>query len=78
MYKRQEETALRLSRNVARTYGLRETFMRTMVCLEVFGERGLVQVERTTDLLRIDVKQVDGKVDLEQSSIMMRLRKLIE
>ena len=75
---RVEETALRLSRNVARTYGLRETFMRTMVCLEVFGERGLVQVERTTDLLRIDVKQVDGKVDLEQSSIMMRLRKLIE
>lgn len=73
-----EETARRLSRNLARTYGRRETFMRTMVCLEVFDERGLIQLRRTTDHLQIDLNQVEGKVDLEASCIMRRLRKLME
>ena len=73
-----EETARRLSRNLARTYGRRETLMRTMVCLEVFDERGLIRLRRTTDHLQIDLNEVEGKVNLEDSCIIKRLRELME
>ena len=69
-----EETAHRLARNIARSFGRRETVMRTLVCLEVFDERGLIRLERTTDHLHIALRAVDGKVDLEDSDIMRRLR----
>ena len=52
--------------------------MRTMVCLEVLDEHGLIQVEQTTDHLRIDLCRVEGKVDLESSDLMKRLRRLAE
>ena len=70
-----EDTALHLSRSVARTFGLRETFMRTMVCLEVMHEQGLIQVEHTADHLLIRSTPVEGKVDLEASRLMRRLRR---
>ncbi len=73
---RVEDTARRLARSVARTYGIKETVMRTMVCLEVLDEHGLIRVEQTTDHLRIDVQTVEGKVDLENSDLMRRLRSL--
>lgn len=72
-----EETTLRLVKNVAHSTGLRETYTRTMICLEVFHERGLVQVEHTTDRLRIEMNAVEGKVDLEESYILRDLRKII-
>ena len=52
--------------------------MRTLVCLEVFDERGLIRLEHSTDHLRIDLMPVEGKVDLDQSDILRRLRKLME
>ncbi len=73
---RVEDTARRLARNVSRCYGIRETVMRTLVCLEVLDERGLIQVERSTDHLCIDLHPVEGKVDLEDSVLMRRLRHL--
>jgi len=73
-----EETVPRLARSIARSCGRRETVMRTMVCLEVFDERGLIRLRRTTDHLQIDLNAVEGKVDLEASYIMRRLRKLCE
>ena len=75
---RVEDTARRLARCVSRCYGIRETVMRTMVCLEVMDERGLIQVEQSTDHLRIDLCRVEGKVDLEESSLMKRLRHLAQ
>lgn len=72
-----EETTLRLVKNVAHATGLRETLPRTMICLEVFHERGLVQVEHTTDRLRIEMNAVEGKVDLEESYILRELRKIV-
>ena len=75
---RVEDTARRLARGVSRTYGIKETVMRTMVCLEVLDEHGLIQVEQTTDHLRIDLCRVEGKVDLESSDLMKRLRRLAE
>ncbi|HIY17358.1 MAG TPA: single-stranded-DNA-specific exonuclease RecJ [Candidatus Intestinimonas stercorigallinarum] len=73
---RVEDTARRLARGVSRTYGIKETLMRTMVCLEVLDEHGLIRVERSTDHLRIDLCEVEGKVDLEDSVLMKRLRRL--
>ena len=69
-----EETAHRLARNIARSAGRRETVMRTLVCLEVFDERGLIQLRRTTDHLHIALRSVEGKVDLDESWILRRLR----
>ena len=69
-----EETAHRLARNIARSAGKRETVMRTLVCLEVFDERGLIRLEHTTDHLHIALRTVEGKVDLEESCIMRKLR----
>lgn len=69
-----EETAPRLARNIARSAGRRETVMRTLVCLEVFDERGLIRLEHTTDHLHIALRRVEGKVDLDDSWIMRRLR----
>lgn len=73
---RVEDTARRLARSVAKTYGIKETVMRTMVCLEVLDEHGLIRVEQTTDHLCIDVQEHQGKVDLETSDLMRKLRKL--
>ncbi len=75
---RVEETAPRLCRKIARTFGIRETFTRTMVCLEVLDERGLISLSTQTDHLQISIRPVKGKVDLEQSAILRRLRRLAE
>lgn len=71
-----EDTARRLARNVAKAYGTQETVMRTLVCLEVMGEHGLIRVERCTDHLSIALCETAGKVDLETSPLMRRLRGL--
>jgi single-stranded-DNA-specific exonuclease len=73
-----EETAHRLARNLAHACGRRGTVMRTMVCLEVFDERGLIRLERTADHLRIDLCQVEGKVDLNESCIIKKLQSILE
>ena len=72
-----EDTAGRIAKNIARTFRLRETYARTMVCIHVFDERGLIRLERqSAELLRIDLREVEGKVDLEQSELLRRLRRL--
>ena len=73
-----EDTAQRLARNVARNCGVREEFMRTQVCLEVFHDRGLLRMERTADHLRLFIREGGEKVDLEQAELMKRLRRMAE
>ncbi|MCI9263599.1 MAG: single-stranded-DNA-specific exonuclease RecJ [Oscillospiraceae bacterium] len=73
-----EETASRLARNVARSCGLREEFMRTQVCLTVFHDRGLIHLEQAADHLRLHVLPTQGKADLEAAPIMQTLRKMAE
>ena len=73
---RLETGVSQLSKSVARAFGLRESYGRTLVCLEVMDELGLIQVERRDRRLTITVNTVEGKVDLEQSALMKRLRKL--
>ena len=72
-----EATAHRLARSIARSAGRRETVMRTLVCLEVFDERGLIRLEHTTDHLHIALRSVDGKVNLDDSCIMRKLRHIL-
>ena len=73
-----EDTARRLAKGVARGYGIKETVMRTLVCLEVLSEHGLIRVEKRTDHLMISLCQAEGKVDLEASHLMRRLRVLAQ
>ena len=72
-----EESPRRMTRNLSRDFGHHAPLPRTMVCLEVFDERGLISLERHTGSLQIQFRAVEGKVDLEQSSILRRLRALM-
>ncbi len=68
-----------LCKHIAKTCHTRETYLRTMVCLRVFDERGLIKVEQqSTGRLRIALCPINGKVDLEQSGILQRLRRLTQ
>ncbi len=69
-----EDTLPSLSCKIAKTYGLPATVMRTMVCLEVFAERGLITLQKDCNRLRIAISTKIKKVDLEQSPIMIALR----
>ncbi len=74
-----EDHPTHLAKNIARTFHTRETYARTMVCIHVFDERGLIQVERqTAGRLRIGLRPVNRKVDLEESELLRRLRRLTQ
>ena len=67
-----------LAKNIAKTFRVKESYARTMVCIRVFDERGLIRAEQAHGgQLRINLCRVDGKVDLEQSELLCRLRRLI-
>ena len=51
--------------------------MRTLLCLEVMEERGLIDLNRRTDRIQITLRQVEHKVDLEASGIIRRLRAIL-
>ena len=74
---RLEETVCCLSHGMARTYGLRERIVHTRVCLEVLDECGLIELDRRTDVVRILLREAPDKVDLEQSSMMQKLRSMM-
>ena len=69
------ESPVRLSQKIARSCGRQEDLGRTMVCLEVFHERGLIELHRSADTLTITIHKTDQKVDLEASEILIRLRR---
>lgn len=72
-----EDTPARLFKTLAGVLPPRRPHIRTAVCLEVFGERGLVTLLHTPGRLRVEVNRTQGKVDLEQSAFMIRLRKVL-
>ena len=74
-----EDHPTHLTKSIAKTLHLREAYARTMVCIQVFDERGLIRVEQqTAGRLRIGLCRVEGKVDLEQSELLRRLRQLTQ
>ena len=73
-----EDTPSRLLKTLSGVLPPRRPHVRTAVCLEVFGERGLVKLLRTPGRLRVEINPTQGKVDLEQSAVMIRLRQILE
>jgi single-stranded-DNA-specific exonuclease len=71
-----EEDASCLARKVARCTGLPASPMRTRVCLDVFCERGLIDLNTRRQEVHIRVTADGHKVDLNSSSIMLHLKEL--
>ena len=70
-----QDSPIRLTQKIARSSGGREDLGRTMVCLEVFRERGLIEFRGSPESLSITIHKTDHKVDLEASEILIRLRR---
>ena len=70
-----EDTLARIARGVSRRGGQREVPARTLLCLEVLEERGLIGLNRRADRLQITIRRLEQKVDLEESVILQRLKK---
>lgn len=68
------EQPLHLSAKITRAFGLPCVCSRTLVCLDVMQERGLIDLYSEAEQLRITLRQVDQKVDLEESVILRDLR----
>jgi len=73
-----EDTLIRIARGVSRSAHQREIPARTQLCLEVFEERGLIDLQEQTGRLRITLHRLDHKVDLEASGILVALRRLAD
>ena len=73
-----EDTPARIARAVSRATRQREVPARTMLCLEVLEERGLIDLNRRTDRIQITLRHVEQKVDLEAAEIIRRLRRILE
>ena len=73
-----EDSLVRIARGVSRRGGQREVPARTLLCLEVLEERGLIDLHRRADRLQITIHRLEQKVDLEESSILKRLKKDIQ
>ena len=70
----QEEVGC-LSRKIARFASVPCCPGKTWVCLEVFAEQGLLALEQRPKTLRIRLTSDGRKVDLEQSQILIHLKK---
>ena len=70
-----QEEAGCLSRKIARYADAPCVPGKTWVCLEVFAEQGLLRLEQRPRTLRIRLTNEGKKVDLEQSQILIHLKK---
>ena len=70
------EDASCLSRKISRLCGLPASPMRTRVCLDVFCERGLIDLHARRQELHIRLTGGGKKVDLNSSSIMIHLKEI--
>lgn len=64
-----------LARKIARSANLPCSFARIRVCLDVLAERGLIELEPNPRTIYIKLTPGPGKVDLQSSAILIRLRK---
>ena len=73
-----EQTAADIALTVARATGGQADLLHTRVCLDVLAERGLTRMTAADDRLRVELVPAQGKVDLEASDILRRLRGMAE
>jgi len=63
-----------LSKKAARAAGMPWSLLRTRICLDVFRELGLLEMQQHGRLLEITLRSSGAKVDLESSRILAALR----
>ncbi len=74
-----EDTPARIAKWVCRSTGSgKEVPARTMLCLDVLAERGLISVSTRVDRLQITVHRLEHKVDLDASYILVKLRQQLD
>ena len=73
-----EDTLSRIARGASRKGGQREVPARTLLCLEVLEERGLIDLNRRPDRIQIVIHRLEHKVDLEASELLRRLRESLQ
>ena len=61
-------------RALAAAAGGNESFLRTALALEVFAERGLIQLERSEERIRLRLVPLQNKVDLFANPFLKRLQ----
>lgn len=67
-----------LTERLSTATGRRQSFGRVMVCLEVFQERGLIELRGNERRLHISLRPQEHKVNLEESEVLRQLRHLLE
>lgn len=72
------ETPVMLTRHILSDVGVQQPCSTTMICLEVFRERGLIDLSIDARRVQIELHQDHEKVNLEESQVMRRLRKMME
>ena len=70
-----EDTLSRIARGASRKGGQREVPARTLLCLEVLEERGLIRLGYRGDRIQIRLCHVEQKADLDASPFLVRLRR---
>lgn len=72
-----EDTAERLAERISRQKGVKTSAVRTVICLDVLQECGLLHIEYRGARIRIQNCASDGmKMDLEKTVLMRRLREM--
>lgn len=72
-----QETPIALTQHISNASGRPQTCATTMICLEVFRERGLIDLNISSRQMLIEVRRGHEKVDLEASNVMRRLRRML-
>ena len=72
------DAELPLLRRVAAELTGAECFMRSLVCLDVFEERGLLECRRSDGALTLRLTSDGKKVELDESPILKRLREILQ
>ncbi len=73
-----EDSDVRLYKLISRSLPPQRPYIRTAVCLDIMDERGLISLHRSAGRVHISINHTVGKVDLEQSALMVRLRAVLD
>ena len=73
-----EEAPDTLTQRLSTATGRPQSFGRIMICLEVFRERGLIDLRGNENRLHIVLRPAREKVNLEESEVLRQLRELLE
>jgi single-stranded-DNA-specific exonuclease len=65
-----EDGRIRLLRRIARAMSGQKAITRPMVCLDVFEECGLIEICADGQAMRVYIKEITGKVNLDRSNIL--------